>query len=505
MSARRCPACAAEVREDARFCGGCGGALPGPVANAPTPSAGVTTPTLSAGATALSSAAGATALSSVGAGPGLRVALDAATLRDFAVERRCVLRLRCDLEGAAGLDALSVSASLSGREVGRAPTTSIAVPAGQGAVLAVAFIASVAGQHELSGEVHAARGELRWTGRFGPLLLKVGDGSAPSIHVHVDQSSARVIDNSRANFAPEFAAGGLVGEGEWRPIEVVWVAEVAPQALVTPRAGAPAAFVSFEMTTPKGRWAAERVLAHGELATVYAGRGEGREVALKVVDDRGDNDLMLNEAKVLGLLREGGTSPHLPVILDTLKTADGRVGTVFERLDGLDLVALRERLPAGVPPRHLVWILRRALAALAFVHSRGILHGNLDPAHLVIRARDHMLWVVDWCYGIVSPATTGDRFKAQNEVYSPPEVAQRRAPTPASDLYALGKCVFFAAGGDPVQKTLPPMDERLERLLRFMVVESQGGRPQDAQALYLEVERVRERIWGPHTFEPFVI
>ncbi|MBL8787955.1 MAG: hypothetical protein JNJ59_23880 [Deltaproteobacteria bacterium] len=473
MSARRCPTCAAEVPEDARFCGGCGGALAIEVVPSGT----------------------------VPSAPGLKVSLDGATLRDFAVERRCVLRFRCDLEGASvGLDAVSVHASLSGREVGSVAT--LAVPAGHGAVVALAFVPAVAGQHELVGEVRAARGPERWTGGFGPLLLKVGDGSAPSIHVHIDQSSARVIDNSRANFAPEVASGGLVADGEWRALEVAWCVEAAPQPAPSQ---APRGPVAFEMTTPKGRWTADRVLAHGELATVYAGRGGGREVVLKVVDDRSDNDLMLNEAKVLGLLSEGTASPHLPVVLDTLKTADGRVGTVLERVDGLDLIALRERLPGGVPPRHLIWILRRALAALAFAHGRGILHGNLDPAHLVIRPRDHMLWVVDWCYGIVSPATTGDRFKALNEVYSPPEVAQRRAPTPASDLYALGKCLIFAAGGDPAQKTLPPMDERLERLLRFIVVESQGGRPQDAHALYLEVERVRERIWGPHTFEPFEV
>ena len=93
-------------------------------------------------------------------------------------------------------------------------------------------------------------------------------------------------------------------------------------------------------------------------------------------------------------------------------------------------------------------------------------------------------------------------FKALNETYSPPEVGERGKPTPASDIYALGKCAIHLLGGDPATKTLPDMDPKLSRFLRYLCVESQGGRPQDAWELYLHIDKLREQIWGPHEFVP---
>jgi serine/threonine protein kinase len=103
---------------------------------------------------------------------------------------------------------------------------------------------------------------------------------------------------------------------------------------------------------------------------------------------------------------------------------------------------------------------------------------------------------------VVNPATTGQAFKARNEIYSPPEVAERGRPTPASDLYALGKCMIYVVGGDPATKSIPDMDPRLARFLRYLCVESQGGRGQDAWQLYLQVDNIRKQIWGEHTFVP---
>jgi len=103
----------------------------------------------------------------------------------------------------------------------------------------------------------------------------------------------------------------------------------------------------------------------------------------------------------------------------------------------------------------------------------------------------------------VNPARTGQGFKALNATYSPPEVAERKPPLPASDLYSLGKCMIFAAGGDPTTRRLPEMDERLGRFLRFMTLDSALGRPQDAWQTYMQVERLREQLWGAHTFVAF--
>jgi serine/threonine protein kinase len=317
-----------------------------------------------------------------------------------------------------------------------------------------------------------------------------------------------VVDNSRSTFGADDAAGGLLGDGDWQPIELVPVVAPPPAAPVV----APALpRVDFTVRTDTATYRVTETLARGEIATIYGGRAatNGAGVALKVADDASDNDLLQHEVRVLGLVlaTPHKTALHFAPPRDQFRTGDGRLGSVFDRLDGLDLTAIRDgfrrRGEPGLPARHVVWILRRALAALGWAHHQGILHGNLDPSHVLVRGRDHMVWLVDWCWAVVNPAQTGQGFKALNETYSPPEVAARGRPTPASDLYALGKCAIHVLGGDPAAKTVPDgVDARLARFLRYLCVESQGGRGQDAWELYTQLDKLREQIWGKHEFVP---
>jgi hypothetical protein len=121
----------------------------------------------------------------------------------------------------------------------------------------------------------------------------------------------------------------------------------------------------------------------------------------------------------------------------------------------------------------------------------------------MVRPNDHNVWLVDWCWSIVNPAQTGESFRCLNEEYSAPEVAEKKSPLPSADLYSLGKCMIYAAGGDPKTGELPEaMDERLARFIKFLVVESPLGRAQDAWALYSRLDRLREELYGPHEFVP---
>jgi serine/threonine protein kinase len=419
--------------------------------------------------------------------------IDASTLAELRVHARGLLRLRVD--GVAADAEVAVHATWSGALLPAAAAT------GPG-IVAIAVTPEVAGIHELAGEL--AAGERRT--RFAGVHVRVG-GDGPNVQVvHIDQSSARVVDNSRSSFGAD-RTGGLVGDGDWRPIELVEVAAAPPA-----RAAAPLPRVDFAITTALATYQLADTLARGDIATVYGGHvsdDAGAPVAVKLADQPSDNDLLLHEARVLGLLvaEPHETAIHFTPVRDQFRAGDGRLGNVFDRVDGVDLTALRDRFRArgesGLPTGHVVWLLRRVLAALGRAHQLGILHGNLDPSHVLVRGRDHMVWVVDWCWAIVKPEQTHHGFKALNEAFGPPEAAARRPPTPASDLYALGKCAIHVLGGDPAAKTLPDsVDPRLARLIKFLCVESQAGRAQDAWQLYLELDRVRAQIWGPHRFVP---
>ncbi len=449
--------------------------------------------------------------------PSIRIAIDVATLRHLAVGARGLVRLRVENDGPLAFESFTLAPTLSGEPL--APVETATIFPGRPTVLAVPVAPTRAGFHELAGELRVVdlMGELsRYT--FQDVHLRVG-GDGPQVQVvNIDQSAARVVDNSRSTFGGG-DRGGLIGpdDGDWQPIALVAIR--APSARRAAGATNPRR-VEFAVKTERATYQITSTLAQGDIATVYGGHVRESQppvqVALKIADQTSDNDLLQHETRVLGMLiagaavaaPPGGGGPviHFAPPRDQFRTGDGRLGTVFDHLDGYDLTQVRDRCrkrgEPGLPPRHLVWVLRRALAALGWAHKHGILHGNLDPAHILIRPHDHMLWMIDWCWAVVNPATTGQGFKAHNELYSPPEVASRGKPTPASDLYALGKVMIHAAGGDPAAKTLPEMDPRLARFLKYLAVESQGGRPQDAWELYLQVDKIRAQIWGAHEFVP---
>ena len=464
-----CTACMAPQKAGARFCGRCGKPLE--LASMPP-----------------------------------RLELDTHTLAFFQVGAQCLLRLRL-LDGD--------DATMMASAPGLLPETEVRFSAGVGSVT---FTPAAPGVFSFEGTVRLG------TGRFNvtPLSFRVASAGQHVQIVNLDQSSARVIDNSRLQLNAG-DRGGLLGEPEWTPLTLTRVeAPGAPRVaasrapMVAPSLPGPGAPVSFEVRIADGRrFKAHAHLADGDLSVVYAGTEMAEQphaVALKVALDAGDNDLIAAELHALSLLRqiESHQDKHLPRALGQFSTADRRLGTVFERLDGLDLASIRARFESvgqpGVPERHLTWIARRLLSVLGFAHSRGILHGNVDPANIVVRAQDHNVWLVDWCWAVIRPHETGKKLSALNEVFGPPEAAARRTPSPASDIYSLGRVMIWAGGGDPAAGTMPAsVDPRLVRFFRFMATASQLGRPQDAWALYEQVDRLREEMWGPHQFEELVV
>jgi hypothetical protein len=432
--------------------------------------------------------------------PTVHLAIDVATFRHFAVGARGLARFRVGNDGPLALETVALTAQLSGDALPE--VTAPTLFPGKSAVLPVTMTPKVAGFHELAGELRVVdlMGETS-VYRFADVHLRAG-GDGPSVQiVNIDQSSARVVDNSRSEFGGG-GGGGVVGEGDWQAVPLQMTAKTVRSQ--NPRR------VEFAVQTERATYQVTTTLAQGDIATVYGGhvRGTSQQVALKIADQASDNDLIQHETRVLGILTaEAGKSvQHFPVVRDQFRSSDGRLGTVFDHLDGFDLTSVRDRCRArglpGLPARHLMWVLRRALSALGWAHKNGILHGNLDPAHILIRPHDHMLWLVDWCWAVVNPARTGQGWKALNDGYSPPEVKDHGRPAPASDLYSLGKCIIHAGGGDPDGRTVPDADPRLARFLKYLTVESQGGRPQDAWELYLQVDRLREQIWGAHEFVP---
>jgi len=274
-----------------------------------------------------------------------------------------------------------------------------------------------------------------------------------------------------------------------------------------------AALKDLVIRTPRGIYDRLEPGSVTELTKTYSARfqGPGQEAAqvtIRLANSAAGGTLIQNEVTTLRALQRDARqfAKHLPRVVDQFRTADGKLATVLDHLDGLSLRELRQRFPEGIPHRHATWMLRRCLSVLGYAHSRGVLHGNLTPERILVRAQDHNVWLTDWCYAVTRPDGTGQGFQAVDAVYGAPEAHRQQTPLPGSDLYSLALCVLYALGGNPAARTLPQdTPERLARFIRFLLTDSPLQRPKDAWELYRVLEGIRDEVYGPHRFVEFAV
>lgn len=108
--------------------------------------------------------------------------------------------------------------------------------------------------------------------------------------------------------------------------------------------------------------------------------------------------------KELQSLQEGAASVYaaqrLPEVIaqGPVVGHDGRQALVLRHPIGYwgSLAALSERFSNGIDPRHVVWIWRRMLDVLHFVHAQGWAHGDVRPEHALVHAPNHGVLMIGW-------------------------------------------------------------------------------------------------------------
>jgi tRNA A-37 threonylcarbamoyl transferase component Bud32 len=222
-------------------------------------------------------------------------------------------------------------------------------------------------------------------------------------------------------------------------------------------------------TPPLGRW--------GHLVLVEkAGEGATAEV-YRAHDTRLDHDVALKLFKRTRLtdterqtiLEEGRRHARVKhgniATIHDANEHDGRIGISMEYIEGAtlrDVVAQHGLLGAG-EAAHIGIELCRALAA---IHRQGLVHGDIK-AQNVMREKGGRIVLMDFSTSRPledSPAV----IRAQTEgtpMYMAPELFEGGAPSPASDVYALGVLLFHLATNDyPVRaRTAGELKERVLR------------------------------------------
>jgi serine/threonine protein kinase len=199
-----------------------------------------------------------------------------------------------------------------------------------------------------------------------------------------------------------------------------------------------------------------RELGRGATATVYLARDEtlGLDVALKVLHPQlsgsGRSDALRRffaDARVAAAVRH----PGVVAIYDVDEAA---------RAVAMEWIAggtLRQRLrehPGGLPAAELRATARSLLAAIDHVHAAGIIHGDLKPSNLLLRAPGDVV-LADFGAAELTGGARGNRpgpvGAAGTPLYFAPEQFQGAPASQTADLYAVGAILWETATGRPLR------------------------------------------------------
>ncbi len=215
------------------------------------------------------------------------------------------------------------------------------------------------------------------------------------------------------------------------------------------------------------------------------------------------------EVTVGRLLRQGlGARPDLVRILDwRLDEPPAFVEIDFFALGNMAEWAAAEGGAAAIPLPHRLELAAQIADALSAIHGMAVLHKDLKPANVLMRAdadgraaialsdfgssRAMDLSKLD-ALGItrMSPGDAGEDDTASTILYRAPELSVGGAPTVLADLYALGVILYQLAAGD-LQRPLAPGWESdiADPLLREDIAFAAAGDPAKRLADAAELAR----------------
>jgi serine/threonine protein kinase len=232
----------------------------------------------------------------------------------------------------------------------------------------------------------------------------------------------------------------------------------------------------------RSRYTLARLHAKGGIGQVWVARDAdlGREVALKeLLGDHGENPALisrfLEEAKITGQLEHPNIVPVYELASPAGPTASPFYTMRFVR--GRTLAAAirdyhRKRLAGEAGPVELRELLGHYVAvcnALAYAHSRGVLHRDLKPGNIVLGDYGEAI-VLDWGLAkikgsqdrqttllpVTVPNESARDATMQGQVlgtpaYMSPEQAEGRLDLidERSDIYGLGAILYEILAGEP--------------------------------------------------------
>jgi hypothetical protein len=272
------------------------------------------------------------------------------------------------------------------------------------------------------------------------------------------------------------------------------------------------------MTLGNRNWLIEKQIASGESAAVYTGRlarWPTELVIIKILQKTENERYLDNEWETLNqLLRSHAKGAEVfsrmipqPVVYGKIAGGEfsGSKALILRWESGFyhsfdDVCRL---YPEGIPARASIWVWRRILEMLGFLHDSGYVHGAVVPAHLLAQQNEHGVRLIG--YGR-SGRINDPVYEDQSLLlpYFPTPIKDWKVLSPQLDMVMSAKCVIKMLGGDPATNTLPttvPI-KLAEVIKKYAQLDDKYPSNFNAWTIHQELGRIADAVYGAPVFIP---
>jgi len=246
------------------------------------------------------------------------------------------------------------------------------------------------------------------------------------------------------------------------------------------------------------RYVLRQKLASGEAADVYLARRDARlseQVVLKVARGGAGSEgakALTREWRVLGRLSGSGANGSdyfsrllpQPVAQGALRmeAGDSAYGVAYRWRSGFrhTLAGVRERHPRGVEPRVAVWMWKRMLEMLTWVHASGFVHGAVRPEHCIVHPTEQGVVLVGWSRAQWRHGSKG------------------AASRPGEDIAASARVIVRVLGGDAAR-----LSSKVPAGLARLVLAQAEDAHHDAWEVREQLVLAAAEAFGPPAYTPF--
>ena len=271
----------------------------------------------------------------------------------------------------------------------------------------------------------------------------------------------------------------------------------------------------------ESHWAIGEHIARGDISDVYFGqraRWPTELVILKLLRDPGDTGLFDNEWEALQTLQRSeapGADIFTALIPQPVTHGNITAGSyagqrvnIYRWTSGFHhtFEEVLHAYPQGIPPRASIWIWRRILEVLSFIHNSRMVHGAVLPSHLLVQENEHGVRLVGYC----AAGHFGEKLRdisAHYKSFYPKSTRSHLTLTAQLDLTMSARCIVAILGGNPENGSLPAtIPSKLSSLIkRIALTDSNNSTTEDAWTIREELGEIAKDVFGSPQFIPIVM